>query len=93
MERLLETDGWVLFICKDDTIQTIHTTLNKDILYKYGASHVKRGALFDLDKFAYVSYRDDLKKVIVLDHQPTIEDFKNYSKVDSEVLYFASRFI
>lgn len=83
MELLLDGCAWVRFIFNDGTVQTIYTTLNDEVLKRYGVSR-QHDRFFDLQKLQFVDFREDACSVEVSAEKP---------EFDTEVLRFASRFI
>lgn len=83
MEQLLSSDGWVVITFEDGTINTIHTTLNEDLLSRHGVS-LKEDHFYDLDRGIFIPFRKDAKDISVYAEKP---------QFDSEVLRFADRFI
>lgn len=83
MELLQKMSCWVCMHFKDGTVKCIHTTLNTDILAKYGASP-REEHFFDLEHGVFVPFRRDAVEITVSEEKP---------KFEQEVLQFASRFI
>lgn len=83
MDLLFTDVCYVIFTFSDGTKQTIHTTMNKEILRKSGAV-VRPDFLYDLDRMRYVAIRLDAVDVSVV---------KEISQESEEVLSFANRFI
>lgn len=83
LKSLMTSDAWVSMYFADDTVQTIHTTLNKELLNRYGVEP-HQNHFYDLDRMEYVEFRKDSVRVQINERQPIYE---------SEVLNFASRFV
>lgn len=83
LKLLMSGEAWVSMYFADDTVQTIHTTLNKELLNRYGVEP-RQDYFYDIDRMEYVEFRKDSVRVQISERQPTYE---------SEVLSFASRFI
>lgn len=83
MEELLNGIGYVAFIFTDGTRQTVHTTLNNQILKTYGVTP-KQETIYDLDHAEYVRIRRDAVSVEVTTVKPKVEEALNH---------FANRFI
>ena len=75
--------AWVEWIFCDGSRRSIHTTLDTNILEKFGVT-AKENFLYDLEHREYVPFRKDVAEVNVLAEKP--ENRK-------EVLKFANRFI
>ena len=82
-DKLVSGVCYVTFVFDDGTRQTIHTTLNEEILRKSGAV-LKPDFLFDLDRLRYIGFRRDADEVLIDEEKPQVLE---------EVLRFANRFI
>lgn len=83
MEELLNGICYVVFVFTDGTRQTVHTTLNNQILKTYGVTP-KPEMVYDLDHAEYVRIRRDAVSVDVTTEKPKVEEALNH---------FANRFI
>lgn len=83
MELLYDGVCYVVFTFSDGTKQTLHTTMNKEILRKSGAV-LRPDFLYDLDRMRYVAIRTDATDISVFGEKP---------QESEEVLSFANRFI
>ena len=73
---------FVTFVFSDNSRHAICTSLNQEIVEKYGGTLIK-GTLYDLIKRKYFNFREDTVEVLISDESP------NLSEVDK----FANQFI
>lgn len=74
---------YVNLIYDDNSILTIHTTLNKTILAKYYVS-TKEGFLFDVDRYKFIKIDNTCQEIIISDSDIYYNDV---------VVQFANMFI
>lgn len=75
--------GYVTMTFSDNSVKVIRTTINSQILHEKGVG-VKPNTFFDLDKYKYYKFRDDVVDISVSKEKP---------QFDSEVINFANKFI
>lgn len=83
MKELKNGIAYVVFVFRDGTRQTIRTTLNQEILKRYGVTQRDK-FLYDISHAEYVRMRDDAVSV---------EVSKEKQHMKGGVLGFADRFI